>query len=50
MSAEPLDTFYDLLFISAYADHMERSALKYTRLRLLASLHAGLVATHVGGN
>ena len=41
--------FYDLIFISAYADHMERSTLKYTRLQvLLLFIDAGLGATHLG--
>ena len=37
---EPHYTFYDLLYIYiCYADHMERSALKYRRHQLLSSLH-----------
>ena len=32
-------SIYDLLFISACADHMDWSALKYRRRQLLASLH-----------
>ena len=38
---ELLDTFYDPFMYSyvCYADPMERSALKYTRHQLLASLH-----------
>ena len=41
VSGESSWYLYDVLciLISAYADHMDRSALKYRRLRLFASLH-----------
>ena len=52
-SVRPLDNFYyDLLFISAYADLMLRMESPWnTRLQeLLLFIDVGLGATHLGGN